>query len=305
MKKFLWCMSVLLLASPGAQAAPGEFWELTSSMEGMGMAMPSQTSKECLPLKDDGLPAGMNDDCKVTDLKRIANGVTWKMSCRDGTTGSGRQTRSKDTISSEIVMHSSDGSMKVNMQGKRIGGSCDTGEKMKAVMAEVDKSCDLAGKKASEVVLAGELYTGKDAPCASRKEQFCSLVRRDLSTDTHAYQMLAAHQQEQAGVAAIKGCGLNVESARKSLCQANASNRSELRFLESHCPGEAKALREQMRAEACAGRQFTSASGRADCLAGVGTPREAAEPASAESPAADALNEGKKALKGIRDAFGF
>lgn len=305
------------LFSLNVQAAPGEFWELTSTMEGMGMSMPGQTSKQCLPLKDEGQPAGVDRNCKITDLKRIANGATWKMSCNDGTTGSGKQTRTKDTITSDILMNTSDGSMKMSMKGKRVGGSCDTGDQAKAMMAEAEKSCELADKKAAEVILAGEIYTSKGALCAGKKEQYCSLVKRELPNDIDTYQALAAHRQDQAGAAAIKGCGLNVEAARKSLCKANASNKKEIRFLDAHCPAEAKSLHEKMRAEYCSGRQFTAASDKAKCLSGADGSADAYESSGdsaaateqgsgkSESAAPDMVKEGTKALKGLKDAFGF
>lgn len=130
MKKYMFYLfSCGLISSVNVQAAPGEYWELTSSMEGMGMSMPSQTSKECIALKDEGEPAGVGKDCTVSDVKRIPNGSTWKMRCKDGTTGSGKQTRTKDTITSDMLMNMSDGSMKMSMRGKRIGGSCQTDEK--------------------------------------------------------------------------------------------------------------------------------------------------------------------------------
>lgn len=315
MKKNLGCLAACwLLFSVNAQAAPGEFWELTSTMEGMGMAMPAQTSRECIPLKDEGQPAGVDKSCKMTDVKRIANGITWNMSCNDGTSGSGKQTRSKDTLTSDILMHTSDGSMKVSMKGKRTGGSCDTGDKMKAVMAEAEKSCDLANKKTPEVIMGAANYITKGALCAGKKEPFCSMVKRELPSDTKAFASLDLHLKSMPDSNVVKACGLNVEASRKSLCKANASSRKEIGFLDSHCPAEAKALHDKMRAEHCAGRQFTAASAKAECMAGMEASRDG-DASSSESPAAaapgksgnvatDALEEGTKAFKGLKGAFG-
>ena len=318
MKKYMfYLLSFGLVFSINAHAAPGEFWELTSSMEAMGMSMPSQTSKECIPLKDDGNPAGVDKNCKVTDVKRIPNGSTWKMSCNDGTTGSGKQTRIKDTITSDILMNTSDGSMKMSMKGKRIGGSCDTGDKMKAVMAEAEKSCDLSNKKAHEVIVGATNYTTNGALCAGKKEPFCSLVKRDLPSDTKAYEMLDVHLKAMPDSNVVKACGLNVEAARKSLCKANASNKGEMQFLNKHCAAEAKLLREKIRQEECSGRQFTAASDKAKCMAGIDTSGDTvASPSDNPTPAdqstskpgnaaTDAADKGKKAIKGLKDAFGF
>ncbi|MGZ8983581.1 MAG: DUF3617 domain-containing protein [Methylotenera sp.] len=318
MKKYMfYLLSCGLIFSINAQAAPGEFWEMTSAMEGMGMAMPAQTSKECLPLKDDGNPAGVDKNCKVTDLKRIPNGSTWKMSCNDGTTGSGKQTRTKDSITSEILMNTSDGSMKMVMKGKRVGGSCDTGDKMRAVMAEAEKSCDITNKKAYELASNASIYTMNGSLCASKKQQFCSLIKRELPIDTKTYDALDSHMKAMPDSNVAKACGLNIESALKSLCKANASNRSERPFLIRQCPAEAKIMSENIRQEECSGRQFTAASDKGKCLSGVAASGDASvspadNPATADQStsksgniATDAADTGKKALKGLKDVFGF
>ncbi|MDP1659624.1 MAG: hypothetical protein Q8L73_09785 [Methylotenera sp.] len=318
MKKYMfYLLSFGLIFSTNAQTAPGEFWELTSSLEAMGMSMPSQSSKECIPLKDDGNPAGVDNNCKVTDIKRIPNGSTWKMICNDGTTGSGKQTRIKDTIISDILMNTSDGSMKMSMKGKRVGGNCDTGDKMKAVMAEAEKSCNLSNKKAYEVIVGAPNYTVNGALCAGKKEPFCSLVKRELPSDIKAYEMLDVHFNATPDSNIVKACGLNVETARKSLCKANANNKSELPFLDKRCPAEAKILREKIRQEECSGRQFTAASDKAKCMSGIGasgdavtSPNGSIAPADESTSksgnvATDAAEKGKKAIKGLKDAFGF
>lgn len=304
-----------LVFSLGAQAAPGVYWELTSTMDGMGMSMPSQTSRQCIPLKHDGQPAGVDKSCKITDLKRIANGMTWKMSCADGTTGSGKQTSTEDTISSDVIMNTSDGSMKMSTKGKRVGGSCDTGEQMNAVLAEAQKTCDLTNRKTAEVLMGATNYTVNGAICSAKKEAFCSMVRRDVPSDPNAFESTKLHLKSVPDSNLLKACGLNLESAQKSVCKANADNRSEIRFLDSHCPAEAKLLRDKMRAEACAGRHFTAASDKARCLSGdnemaaanisdgtVTTDQNSTKPDSAKP---DMVKEGTKALKGLKDAFGF
>lgn len=325
MKNILGCLLACgLIFTANVYSAPGEFWELSSSMEGMGMSMPAQTSKECLPLKDDGAPAGVDKDCKITDFKRIPNGSTWKMSCSDGTTGSGKQTQTKDTLTSDILMNTEDGSMKMSLKGKRVGGSCDTGDKMKAMMAEMEKSCDLTNKKAQEVVMYASRYTTKGELCAGKKEPFCSMVKRDLSSDIGTFVVLNSHLKAEPKSNVVKACGLNVEAARLSLCKANASNRKEIGFLSSYCPSEAKAMRQKIRQEECSGRHFTAASDKEKCLAGMDSPGDDTESSADSSSSAgnssstteentgksgnvatDAVKEGTKALKGLKDVFGF
>lgn len=333
-KLMLMCTLLLWLAIGGnVHAAPGEYWELTSAMEGMGIAMPAQTSRECLPLKDEGSPAGVDKNCTVTDVKRIPNGSTFKISCKDGTTGSGRQTRTKDTLTSDMQMTTSDGSMKMSVKGKRGGGSCATDEKQKAVMGEIDKRCDLSNREyypsEKDAAYAGavfETYHKKGSMCVGRKDQACGLVKHYLPGDLTFYQQFATMNstaEQQSGV--VKSCGLgSLDSVRQSTCKANADNRKQMGALDNYCPAEAKLLRAKVReerAKACAGRQFTSPGDKDKCMAGgdsydevsagasVNGPGSASTTVSAESGSSDAgkdpVEAGKKALKGLKDVFGF
>lgn len=330
MKKYMfYLLSCGLLFSSNIQAASGEYWELTNSMEGMGMSMPAQTSKECLPLKDEGEPAGVDKNCKITDLKRIPNGSTWKMSCNDGTIGSGKQTRIKDTITGDMLMNTSDGSMKMSMKGKRLGGSCQTDEKMKVAMAEVEKSCDLSNreiykteKEAAAAATYYDTYFKKGALCASKKDQACGLVKRELPNDLKVYGVYAGQTAEQKNGTA-KACGLgSADSVLRTVCKNNAGNRTDINQLGTYCPAEAKALRAKIREEGCSGRQFTSPGDKTKCLAGVDVNSSGDSSTSSDSTSSsstsgqgatsnpdnagkNAVESGKKALKGLKDAFGF
>jgi hypothetical protein len=318
-----------LIFSVNALAAPGEYWELTSAMEGMGMSMPARTSKECMPLKDDGEPAGVDKNCKISDLKHISNDSTWKMSCNDGTTGSGKQTRIKDTITSDILMNTSDGSMKISMKGKHLGGSCQTDEKLKAVTAEV---CDLSNRKtyptekdAAQAAIVYETFHKKGALCAGNKDMACSLVKRELPNDLGIYYNFSNMQSVEQQNGVTKGCGLgSADSVRRTVCQGNANNRKEIHMLDTLCPAEAKVLHQKIREEECSGRQFTAASDKAKCMAGVAVKTEDSANSSSSTTEHDtskqgntttdakpgsattgAVQEGTKALKGLKDAFGF
>lgn len=329
MKKIMCCLIPFWLAVGSVQADPGEYWELTSSMEGMGISMPAQTSKECMPIKDDGGPAGIDKDCTVSDIKRIPNGSTFNFACKDGSTGSGRQTRTKDTLTSDMQANTNEGSMKMSVKGKRIGGSCETDAKYKAALAEGQKSCDLSNrefykndKEAAAAATSYETYYKKGAFCASKKDQACALVKRELPNDLgvfSAYSMQNAEQQSGT----LKACGLgSADSVRSSVCKNNANNRAEINRLEAYCPAEAKVLRAKIREEECSGRQFTSPGDKAKCLAGLdvnssgdsSTSSGSASGASSSgqgnssNPAdagKNAVETGKKALKGLKDAFGF
>jgi hypothetical protein len=143
-----------------------------------------------------------------------------------------------------------------------------------------------------------------------------------LAKDPKAYAAYD-YQKKNAPNSNLAGaCGLNPEASRQALCKSNANNRNELQFLDQYCPDEAKALHEKIRHEECAGRSYTSATDKAKCMSGLGADSEANtstagsssssapvsnqnDSAKSESTSTDAVDQGKKALKGLKDVFGF
>jgi hypothetical protein len=87
-------------------------WEITMKMEmpGMPMAMPPQVMQRCITKKDladahkpvPGPQAG-DSRCKLSDHKMQGNTATWKMTCEDGTTGSGTATYGETSYTSTIT----------------------------------------------------------------------------------------------------------------------------------------------------------------------------------------------------------
>jgi hypothetical protein len=106
--------SALLLAAPAASRAekgamrPGQYEMKTEvKMEGVDRAMPPTTSTRCYTeadIKDNKRMAegGANRDCTTSDVKTTAAGMSWTMSCKNGTKGSGVMTYHADGF--EIAM---------------------------------------------------------------------------------------------------------------------------------------------------------------------------------------------------------
>ncbi len=124
------------LISFAAQAAPGEYWEVTIKTETAGMPsrMPPSTTRECFRKDEVQNPEKLSggDNCKTSNVKKTGNKTTWNMRCDQNgeiTTGSGEQITSADSYSGKTQMVSkvNGRSFKMNMiySGKRIGGNCE------------------------------------------------------------------------------------------------------------------------------------------------------------------------------------
>jgi hypothetical protein len=122
------------LALP-VMAEPGEYWQLTTKMEmvGMPMAMPPVTMKLCVPKGAERDPRHSADkDCTVSDVKIHSNGSSWKVRCvKDGEvmTGIGEMKGDANQWAGTIRMSGVTGGQKFDMtnhlQSKRLGGNCD------------------------------------------------------------------------------------------------------------------------------------------------------------------------------------
>jgi len=99
--------TALLLSAPAASRAekaamrPGQYEMKTEvKMEGVAQAMPPTTSTRCYTeaeLKDNKrMTEGGNRDCTTADVKTTATGMSWTMSCKNGTKGSATMTYRAD-----------------------------------------------------------------------------------------------------------------------------------------------------------------------------------------------------------------
>jgi Protein of unknown function (DUF3617) len=110
-----------------AQTPKGDLWETTSQMstEGMPMAMPAQTMKVC-SAKEWKQPPGGQKNCTSTNMKIVANKITWEVKCT-GPTMNGVGEINRDGASAytgSIKFMSDQGNMTVKLSGRKIG-DCD------------------------------------------------------------------------------------------------------------------------------------------------------------------------------------
>jgi len=307
------------LLSAAAHAAPGEYWEVTNTMEmpGMPFAMPATTTKVCISKGSENNPEKTSGDksCKMTDIKTVGNKTTWKARCdRDGEvmTGTGEQTTSPNGYKGKMQFSGKSRGQDMNMtmafSGKRIGRSCDSEEQIKKAKAQI---CDTSHfSNTAEWINGADLILKPGAACADQRKQFCDAVKKDTPSDVQAYSALSQHEQLMlGGVSIVKECKVNMGATTKSICKTlNDDNYSQL---SAHCPAEAKIYRENKRRKNCEGRGYTVASDIKKCMSGISdnsddsNEDEAPAPKSGKSSSGNPANDALEAAKKLRGKFGF
>jgi hypothetical protein len=131
-----------VLVSLGAHAEmkdmPGGLWEIRTKVDMPGMPpeiaakMGNRLTTKCIQpgerkWNEQPPPNGKGErQCEQTEMKVSGNTSSWKMKCADGRTGEGTITHNnKDAYKMDMVMSTPRGSMKMQLEGKRIADSCE------------------------------------------------------------------------------------------------------------------------------------------------------------------------------------
>lgn len=262
-----------------AQAAPGEYWEVTNKMEmpGMPFSMPATTTKVCLSKGGENDPRKTSGDknCQMSDIKTVGKKTSYKVHCNhDGEVmdGRGEQTITANGYEGKIQFSGQSRGRDMNMSmvfsGKRIGGSCDSEEVAKKAKAQL---CDTSRYESTADWISGaDLFLQAESPCVEQRKKLCELVRKDAPKDAKAYNALLAHDQQPGNTLSVaRECKVDVAAATRAICKTlNEKNYSQL---SGHCPAEAKAYREVQRRKECEGRSYTAETRAEDirkCMSG-------------------------------------
>ena len=120
-----------------AQEMPGGLWETKTKIDMPGLPpemaakMGSNTSTYCVKpgerkWNEQRNPNDRERQCEQTDMKVSGNKSSWKMKCKDGTTGEGSVTHNgKDSYKMDMAMNSPRGNMKLQIEGRRIADMCE------------------------------------------------------------------------------------------------------------------------------------------------------------------------------------
>lgn len=330
MKKLLPACLALAAATftAAAFASPGELWEITTKTEmpGMPFAMPGSTQQVCMPkggASDPRHSVQQDKECKMTDIKTSGNKTTWKMRCDhkgEIMNGTGEITSTASSYQGVSHLSGKSGGENIDMtmrySGKKLGQSCDASQPSKQVaeaQKQIAQNCETAGHSTAELVSMSDIYLGKGALCANKRETVCSAVRKDVGRDAEVYAMVANHDQHlvTGSVSIARTCGINMAATTKTMCKT--LNGKNYRNLSPYCPKEAKAYRVAMRKKECEGRSYTAHEDLSKCLSGddsryTGDDSDSSSSSSGKKSRsvldnpADAAIEGAKKLKGM---FGF
>ena len=130
--------ALIFTTNVSAQEMPGGLWEMKMKMDMPGLPpevaaqMGNRTMTQCLKpgerkWSEQRNPGDRGDrQCEQTDMKVDGNKVSWKMACKDGTTGEGTVTHNgKDAYKMDMAMNSPRGNMKMQVEGKRLAETCE------------------------------------------------------------------------------------------------------------------------------------------------------------------------------------
>jgi len=288
-------LTLALALLPGAVFAqkkvPGEMWKQTTSMEMMGMSMPSRTSQMCVPVgkANEALSRPDNPNCSVHDVKNAGNTFSAKMVCtgKDAMEGDIETVSDGRTIKGVTHMKMQGGEGTIKFESTRIGTACeavdysdykppvvnvpklDPDALCKQQIAEIQKDPSTLANRAS-------LFVGPSASCGKSPAftTFCSAAqthRGFLSMAMHEKRMstlMPAGTKPDATTAplsaTITGCGLGkmpaAADALRTKLVASAEAQSEYEFLiaEGGEPGFNTAAAVAKRE--CSGRAYTNAA---------------------------------------------
>ena len=138
MKKVLILSAVFILVSAASLfAAPVNMqegnWEIVTSIkiDAVPFPMPPMKVNQCFTKKDledssKARPAtggsGKKNDCEVKDLVETGKTATWKVVCKDGSTGNGEASYQGTTFNTTMTMvDKSGGKSTTTMKAKRTG----------------------------------------------------------------------------------------------------------------------------------------------------------------------------------------
>ena len=120
-----------------AQEMPGGLWEIKTKVDMPGLPpemaakMGGHTMTHCVKpgerkWNEQRNPNDREKQCEQTGMKTDGNKVSWKMKCKDGTSGEGSVTHNgKDAYKMDMAMNSPRGNMKIQTEGKRIADTCE------------------------------------------------------------------------------------------------------------------------------------------------------------------------------------
>lgn len=313
----------LLCAATHAQAADappaGEKWQVTASVEAMGMKMPGQTSTVCTTHAHDAPPIEKRDNCETYDVQRSGNTMSFKMRCtgREAMEGSGSITFSGDSYHGAMQASAGGHSMNMTWDGTKLG-ACDGSEAnvraeklgkqvQQQVAVQTQQTCAASAREGASPYMFMPGPTGICKDDAASKQLYCRNFQSYRNFDQAAKAEAGGGMPPGMGKPLTDSatlCNVPVEQVRKNLC-GSAVNDHQLEFLSAHCPAEKAAIVQRE----CAGRSYSTVADayRSFCAGALSQGDESGQQG-AQKPDAkpeakpsleDKLKKGKDKLKSL------
>lgn len=241
----------------------GEFWEMKQKMvmEGMPMQMPMQTVKVCQPKNapDDKLAGSDDKNCRMTSQKRVGNKFYWEVECtgKEKYSGKGEFERlGPDQYRGKMTMVMQEGTATMEMEGRKLGGTCDPyadARKANAAMAQSElQACRSVGEELGDPA-ADPRLGGADYGCQTRnKKAYCDGVKA-TAPKLQQRAELRSRASRTSWRKAYGECGLDADGLLRKSCAAAAAER-DFGFVLDLCPEEGRAIA----AAQCTGRDLTA-----------------------------------------------
>jgi hypothetical protein len=243
------------------------------TMEGMpaGMGMPAQTRRVCTAHEWTKPPVSQDDrGCKPSDFSSTPTKTTWKVTCPD-VSGTAEITRtSPDAYTGWMKMTMAQGTMTMNLTGKRVG-DCDAGEAKKEQEAQVARiqtqvaagqqmAADARSQACMTLAQGGDLQQFRamiDAGECKDPKYKATLCESIKKCDVYKRLLEREKSQPEFGLTAVASyCGADMATLTTACCE-EAVKTEDVEFIAAKCPAQAKAFALQK----CAGLGYSALMG--------------------------------------------
>jgi hypothetical protein len=314
-------------AAAGAADAPaGERWRQTQSMEMMGMSMPAQTSEFCKEPGTDTLPVKPDKNCTMHDVRRTANGASFKMTCtgEHASEAEGQTTfLGPDHTRTQMHIKMAEGEMTMNIESQKLGActGSETNLQVKKMVAKAQaegakaqaeaermraQACAEAAQKAESPAVLQQCRDPQTLkPDPQTLKTYCAnfqtheAFRKQAEYEARSVKSGLSDEQSRPLTTSARLCGVDVAQVRRNLC-ATAEAEGRMAYIASQCPILAKAIA----ARECTGRSYTSVSARYAAICAAAAAPESDDTLSGsgnekKEPKPNALSKGRKILGGL------
>ena len=318
----------LAAATAHAQSTPGTRWRVVTTLNGMGMSLPNQTTEICSTgeHQEQPLPPSRNNECSYSVLSRTGSTIKYSMHCtgKEPMDGLGEIHYGPGHYTGKITVKMARGEMDMNFEGTKLGactGDEANGpaaksrvEAMKNQYLQQNEQAKQAMSQAcsAEAEAAGSPYSFVDAFKTGTVRCTDPALKRTYCEHFQSYKPFMSQKDTEqsmarSGVAnpmgtpfsdSLKLCGLSADTVHDKLC-GSAEKDDAFEFLTKQCPAQVKTLA----ARECAGRSYTTVSTkyRGLCATYANGGNANGQTGSATAPSGNPQNTDEQPKEGLKD----